>query len=151
MRAMNLSAPPAVSDAGVGGRSHDKPESLPVVSATYPLSRAVQRAHAWGDVARGARAYRIWGTLPLMESVDLFRRTIIGPLVPMVNRGLSFVLAGLLLGRLFDTGDRYIPHVLVGLVTWFLIYSVVLNAGKTTFPRPLNHPGDGLAHFHSLL
>ena len=131
MYAMNLSTPSEAADAGVSGRSNDKPEALSVVSATFPLSRSAQRAHAWGDVVRGARACRIWGLPPLIESVDLFRRTLVGPFLPILDRGLSLVLAGLLFRKLLDTGDRYMAHLLVGLVVWFLIHSLFLNACMT--------------------
>ena len=131
MYAMNLSAHSVANDAGVGGRSDAKPGALPVLYATYPLSRSAGRAHAWSEIVRGARAYRLWATLPLIEYVDLFRHTIVGPLLPIINRGLSFLLAGLLLGKLTDSGARYIAHLTVGLIVWFLIHSLITNGPGT--------------------
>ena len=112
-------------------QANGRHEVIPKASATFPLSRPAQRAQARDDIVRGARAYRVWGTLPLIESLDLLRRTIVGPFVPILNRGLTFFLTGLLFRELLDMGDRYLAHLVVGLVVWFTINSFFVQAGRT--------------------
>ena len=108
---------------------------LPMSAATYPLSRAGQRTHAWADVLQGARAFHLWGAPPLTDAAQHFRRTIIGPYIPTLNRGLTIATIGLLFGRLIDLrAERYLPHLIVGLIVWLLIQSVVRD-GCRAFSR----------------
>ena len=95
------------------------------------MTPAARRAQAWDDVVEGARAFRIWGAPPLAKAREQMRRTIVGPLLPTINRGLSFVVMGLLIRELADVGARrYLPHLLTGLAIWFLIQSVFTKCSK---------------------
>ena len=98
----------------------------PGTSYTYPLSPSARRARAWRDIVNGAKAYRIWGKLPLAATLRSFRQTIIGPYLPLFNRSISIALMALLFGKLLDfKAGQYIPHFVVGFIVWRLLDSVI--------------------------
>ena len=104
-------------------------ELPPGTSYTYPLSPSSRRARAWRDIVNGAKTFRVWGKLPLAATLQSFRRTIIGPYLPLFTRSTSIVLMALLFGKVLDLdGGRYVPHFVVGLIVWRLLDSVIRSS-----------------------
>ncbi len=124
-----MSKLPAAAGRGGKARNGDATRPLPSVSATYPLSPQERRARAFADLKQGARAFGIWGIPPLVEAGRSFRRTIVGPVLPTLNRGLNILVLGLLFGTLLDLrAARYVPHLVAGMVVWLLIQGIFRDA-----------------------
>lgn len=101
--------------------------------ATFPLSRAERWAQARADLVQGARAYPIWAVDVLFDMAKGFRRTIVGPYLPLLIRGVTLIVAGLLFHKLLDMRpERYFPHLIAGLVVWVML-STIVNHSLTAF------------------
>ena len=123
-----------VPHLGEQGRMKARANGAPAVDTeagwdaaeTYPMALAAQLTRARGDLAAGARAWRLWGWLEWAELCWSYRRTGLGPFWGIVGGAVTVGVMGVLFGRLFALRTaEYVPYLAVGMVVWRLMTALI--------------------------
>ncbi|MEH6418223.1 ABC transporter permease [Pseudomonas sp. CGJS7] len=92
-----------------------------------------QRTRAWLDVKNGIAGYRVWMALAQYEIRQRYRRSILGPFWITITMMVLILGMGPLYGSLFGLSlDEFIPFLAMGVISWGLISSLILE-GCSTF------------------
>jgi len=103
-------------------------EGAPGTTA-YPT----QKELALKDVAEGFVGYRVWMTLAMLDIRQRYRRSVLGPFWITITMVVLIVGVGPLYGALFGISlDEFIPHVALGIISWGLISTLIVE-GCSTF------------------
>jgi ABC-type polysaccharide/polyol phosphate export permease len=92
-----------------------------------------QVAKALIDLVRGFSQWELWGTLGWHDIRQRYRRSSLGPFWLTISMGMMVGGLGVLYGGLLrEPIADYLPYVAVGIITWGLISTIVLE-GCTAF------------------
>jgi len=84
---------------------------------------------AMQDLKKGALQWRIWTYLSWNDTRTRYRRTFLGPWWMVLGNGISLTLMCGLWSTLFNLDWRlYLPHIIVGFITWQWLSSYVTGA-----------------------
>lgn len=98
-----------------------------------------QVADTIADIAAGLRNWRIWVFLGWTDIRLRYRRTIIGPFWMTLSTGVMITAMGFVWGILFKAElSEFFPYLASGLVTWFLISTMVTESTNAIAERPDN-------------
>ena len=117
-------AHPAAADGGDTVTPPVGAQEAPPLPA--PLPDPSRTALALGDIAQGARAFRLWGLLGWQDIRRRYRRSKLGPFWLTISMGILVGALGVLYAGLFkaDITD-YMPFVAVGFIVWGLISGLI--------------------------
>jgi ABC-type polysaccharide/polyol phosphate export permease len=88
---------------------------------------------ALGDLAEGARLWRLWTLLAWYGVKQRYRRSVLGPFWLTISMGILILALGFLYSGIFaEATHRFLPHVAAGFIFWGLISSLV-NDGCSVF------------------
>ena len=150
LQAADTSAPPASSASPVppapplGGvvaaaeaRAEDAPAGAATAASSTPPPPPLpsETVLALRDIAQGACAFRLWGSLGWLDIRQRYRRSTLGPFWLTISMGVLVGGLGMLYAGLFrmDVAD-YLPFVAAGLILWGLI-SGLITEGCDAFIR----------------
>jgi ABC-2 type transport system permease protein/lipopolysaccharide transport system permease protein len=85
------------------------------------------------DVAAGIRAWRLWTAWAWLDTLQRYRRSLIGPFWMTISMALTIGGMGLVFGTLFRQPlTDFFPYLTAGMITWQLISGMV-NESCTVF------------------
>ncbi len=96
-----------------------------------------QFREACTDIVAGIVNWRVWYFLGLTDIRLRYRRTIIGPFWMTLSTGIMITAMGFVWGILFKADlEQFFPYLAAGLVTWFLISTMVTESTDAISGRP---------------
>lgn len=106
-------------------------------TATHFASRTVTRGGsgfaagaALTDLASGAAMWPLWVRLGWNDILQRYRRSMLGPFWLTASMAVMVIVLGILYAELFATPVHdFLPYVCVGLLTWTLISSFLIEGG----------------------
>jgi lipopolysaccharide transport system permease protein len=85
---------------------------------------------ALADLASGAAMWRLWVRLGWNDILQRYRRSMLGPFWLTASMAVMVIVLGILYAELFATPVHdFLPYVCVGLLTWTLISSFLIEGG----------------------
>ena len=125
--------PPTPTAAEARSGEEGAPGGAAAASSTPPPPS--ETVLALRDIAEGARAFRLWGSLGWLDIRQRYRRSTLGPFWLTISMGALVGGLGMLYAGLFrmDVAD-YLPFVAAGLILWGLI-SGLITEGCEAFIR----------------
>lgn len=98
-------------------------------SATQPASRV---ALAYRDIVDGLRAYPVWAALGWQDIRQRYRRSALGPFWITLTMLVTIAGMGPLYGTLLQQDvHQFVPYLALGIITWGLISSLILEGGSS--------------------
>lgn len=85
---------------------------------------------ALADLASGAAMWPLWVRLGWNDILQRYRRSMLGPFWLTASMAVMVIVLGILYAELFATPIHdFLPYVCVGLLTWTLISSFLIEGG----------------------